>query len=76
MRFTSEPAYSTLTGPEPVAAAAADGDAEAAAEADAGVLEDELLDELHAVTDNPRNAMPRTATPRLPDDRNVSMARP
>jgi hypothetical protein len=53
MKFTSDPAYKTSTGPDPVAEAEADAllpDELAAADA-AGELElDELLDELHPAT--------------------------
>jgi hypothetical protein len=55
-----------------VAAAEAGADADDEGDED-GVVEDELLDELHAAADSPRNAMPRTATARRPDDRKVSM---
>jgi hypothetical protein len=57
MKFTSDPAYKTSTGPDPVAEAEAEADAgallpEELAGADAaGELElDELLDELHPAT--------------------------
>jgi hypothetical protein len=64
--FTSDPAYSTSTGPDPVAAV--DG---LAADVE---LEDELLDE-HAAADSPRNAMPSTAAVRLRDERKSSIPR-
>jgi hypothetical protein len=77
---TSEPAYSTLTGPEPVAeddAEAAADDAALDAADDAGVLAagalDELEDELQAAAVRPRHAMPSTAATRRLDDRNVGM---
>jgi len=72
--FTSEPAYSTFTGPDPVGAAAA----EELVDAPADVLaedEDELLDELHAAAVSPRNAIPTTTAVRRRDERKVSIPR-
>jgi hypothetical protein len=70
MRFTSEPAYSTSTGPDPVAAA--DGDVEALPAALGG----ELLDELEqAAVASPMQAMPSRPANRLLDDRKVSIHR-
>jgi hypothetical protein len=81
IRFTSEPAYSTFTAPEPVAEddgeAAADVAAGDDAAVDAGVLAaaelDELEDELQAAAVRPRHAMPSAAAIRRRDDPNVSM---
>ena len=80
IRVTSEPAYSTLTGPEPVAeddgeAGADDGAALVAAELEAAGADelDELEDELQAAAVRPRHAMPSTAATRRLDDRNVGM---
>jgi hypothetical protein len=78
--FTSEPAYSTSTGPDPIAAGDGDALAEgpvAAADglvAGADELADELLDE-HAAADSPSNATPSTAAARLVDERKVSIPR-
>jgi hypothetical protein len=83
IRFTSEPAYSTFTAPEPVAEddgeAAADDDAAVEAAVDAGVLAagdevDELEEELQAAAVRPRHAIASAAAIRRCDDPNVSMA--
>jgi hypothetical protein len=70
MTSTSEPAYSTSTGPEPVAVE--DGDALVAA--DVGVLE-ELLDELQAASTATLQVMPSTAASRRCDVRKGSIPR-
>jgi hypothetical protein len=69
IRFTSEPAYSTLTAPDPVGAAAADDAADddaavAAGELDAGAADelDELEEELQPAAATPRKARPTTAS--------------
>jgi hypothetical protein len=79
--FTSEPAYSTLTAPEPVADEEADEDADgddaavlelaALADVAAGVLV-ELEEELHPAAARPRKATPTMAS-RARGDRNESM---
>jgi hypothetical protein len=72
IRFTSEPAYRTLTAPDPVGAAAAD-DADdddaavaagAAGELDAGTADelDELEEELQPAAASPRKARPTTGS--------------
>ena len=73
MRFTSEPAYSTFTAPEPVGA----DEAEAyAAGDDAGALDadelEELEEELQPAAASPMKARPTTAN-RARVDRHVSM---
>jgi hypothetical protein len=75
MTSTSEPAYSTSTGPEPVAVE--DGDALVAAlvAADVGVLLEELLDELQATSTATLQVMPSTAASRLFDVRKGSIPR-
>ena len=77
MRLTSEPAYSTLTAPDPVGADDAEAEAagDDAADDDAGADEedDEDEEELHAAAVTPRHAMPSTAATRLLDDRKVSI---
>src|ERR1700739_2635985 len=72
----SEPAYSTLTAPVPVAvddaeAVAAGEDADVAGELVAGEL-DELEEELQPAAASPMKARPTTAN-RARVDRNVSM---
>jgi hypothetical protein len=67
IRFTSEPAYSTLTVPVPVGAAddaAGDDAAVAAGELDAGAADelDELEEELQPAAASPRKARPTTAS--------------
>jgi hypothetical protein len=66
IRFTSEPAYSTFTAPDPVGAAAAleDVAALAAGELDvlAGAELDELEEELQPAAARPRKAKPATAS--------------
>ena len=66
MKFTRDPAYSTSTGPDPVAAADVDVAAPVAGEL-AGVLAeelelDELLDELHPATVTAAQSRPATAS--------------
>ena len=77
IRLTSEPAYSTLTAPDPVGADDAEAEAagDDAADDDAGADEedDEDEEELHAAAVTPRHAMPSTAATRLLDDRKVSI---
>jgi hypothetical protein len=79
IRLTSDPAYSTLTGPDPVAAAdaAAEEGALLGAAADeeeaAGADElDELEEELQPAAASPRKANPTTAS-RARGDRDVGM---
>jgi hypothetical protein len=63
IRFTSEPAYSTLTAPVPVAVDDADAVAagdDAAGELAAGEL-DELVEELQPAAASPMKARPTTA---------------
>jgi hypothetical protein len=67
---TSEPAYSTSTGPEPVGVAEADA---LVAAADVGVLLEELPDELQAAIATTPQVMPSTAANRLFDDRKGSI---
>ena len=79
IRFTSEPAYSTLTAPVPVAVDEAEADA-AGDEADAvGELAadelDELDEELQPAAASPMKARPTTAN-RARVDRYLSMMRP
>jgi hypothetical protein len=68
IRFTSEPAYSTFTAPDPVGAAAADDaaddDALAAGELDELAADelDELEEELQPAAASPRKARPTTAS--------------
>ncbi|HET6188915.1 MAG TPA: hypothetical protein VFE59_18220 [Trebonia sp.] len=73
MTSTSEPAYSTSTGPEPVGVAEADALAEALVAADVGVPLEELLDELQAAIATTPQVMPSTAANRLFDDRKGSI---
>ena len=80
IRLTSEPAYSTLTAPDPVGADDAEAEAagDDAADDDAGADEEDDEDEedeeeLHAAAVTPRHAMPSTAATRLLDDRKVSI---
>ena len=72
--FTSEPAYSTFTAPDPVAAEEAEAGADDAAEPDvAGADElDELEEELQPAAASPRKARPTTAS-RARGDRCVNM---
>jgi hypothetical protein len=69
MMPTSEPAYSTSTGPEPVGVAEAD----ALVAADVGVLLEELPDELQAAIATTPQVMPSTAANRLFDVRKGSI---
>jgi hypothetical protein len=72
IRFTSDPAYSTFTAPDPVGAAeAAALDADALDAAGADEL-DELEEELQPAAASPRKARPTTAN-RARVDRYVSM---
>jgi hypothetical protein len=80
IRFTSEPAYSTFTAPEPVAEEDGEAAADVAAALEAGVLAagaldelDELEDELQAAAVRPRHAIPSAAVSRRDDDRNIGM---
>jgi hypothetical protein len=73
MTLTSEPAYSTSTGPEPVGVAEADALVEALVAAGVGVLVEELLDELQAVRATTPHVMPSTAANRLFDVRKGSI---
>jgi ribosomal protein L12E/L44/L45/RPP1/RPP2 len=75
MMPTSEPAYSTSTGPEPVGVEEADALAEALVAADVGVLLEELLDELQAAIATTPQVMPSTAANRLFDVRKGSIPR-
>ena len=77
IRFTSDPAYRTLTAPVPVGdaeAAAAGDDADALGELAADEL-DELEDELQPAAARPMKARP-TTTNRARVDRYVSICRP
>jgi hypothetical protein len=75
MRSTSEPAYSTSTGPDPVAEE--DGEL-LAAEAGAAAEEEEEDELLQPAAASPMQAMPSSAANRVPDEeRNeVSIPRP
>jgi len=76
--FTSEPAYSTLTGPDPVAEADAAGllDELAVLGAAADEEDDELLLLLQAAAASDRHVMPsRAAANRLFDDLKGSIPR-
>jgi len=72
MMSTSEPAYSTSTGPEPVGVAEADA-LVAPAAADVGALLEELVDELQAVRATTPQVMPMTAVTRQRDVRKGSI---
>jgi hypothetical protein len=77
IRFTSEPAYRTLTEPDPVGEEEAEAEAEAAAEvadelAAAAVELDELDEELQPAAASPIKARP-TTTNRARADRYVGM---
>jgi hypothetical protein len=75
IRFTSEPAYSTSTGPDPVAVDV--GEVEALPDELGEELLDELLGELEqAAAASPTHAMNTAAANRLLDDRKVSIPRP
>jgi hypothetical protein len=73
MTSTSEPAYSTSTGPEPVGVAEADALVAALVAADVGVLLEELPDELQAAIATTPQVMPSTAANRLFDVRKGSI---
>jgi hypothetical protein len=79
IRATSEPAYSTFTGPDPVGAAAAEELVDALADvlvvALADAEDDELLDELHAAAVSPRNAIPMTTAAGRRAERKVGILR-
>jgi len=64
IRFTSEPAYSTFTAPDPVGAAAADDDAAPLADGEplAACELDELEEELQPAAASPASARPATAS--------------
>jgi hypothetical protein len=73
MTSTSEPAYSTSTGPEPASVAEADALVAALVAADVGVLLEELPDELQAAIATTPQVMPSTAANRLFDVRKGSI---